>query len=146
MLSIIHLILNDIIYRMELTLSTPALLFPTISLLLLAYTNKYVAVANRIRNLHAMYKNEQSEVILDQIRSLKIRIRLIRDMQLVGILCIFFASLCMFLLFEGYEAWANVVFGISLVFLMGSIGLCGIEIIISINALSILLKDIEKKL
>ena len=131
---------------MELTLATPALLFPTISLLLLAYTNKYVAVANRIRNLHALYKSEQTDVILNQIRSLKLRIRLIRDMQLIGIMCIFFASLCMFLLFQGYTEWANVVFGISLIFLMGSIGLSGIEIIISINALTILLKDIEKKL
>ncbi|MBY0427209.1 MAG: DUF2721 domain-containing protein [Cytophagales bacterium] len=131
---------------MELTLATPALLFPTISLLLLAYTNKYVAVANRIRNLHAMYKNEQTDVILQQIRSLKIRIRLIRDMQLVGILCIFFAALCMFLLYQGLVVWANAVFGISLILLMGSIGLSGIEIVLSINALSILLKDIEQKL
>ena len=53
---------------MELTLTTPALLFPTISLLLLAYTNRFVAIGSRIRNLHGLYQLEKSDSLLSQIK------------------------------------------------------------------------------
>jgi hypothetical protein len=52
------------------TLTTPALLFPAISLLLLAYTNRFFAIASRIQDLHAKYKGNCDEVILGQIRNL----------------------------------------------------------------------------
>jgi hypothetical protein len=39
----------------QLSLTTPALLFSAISLLLLAYTNRFLAYASVVRNLHARY-------------------------------------------------------------------------------------------
>ena len=67
---------------MEISLTTPALLFPAISLLLLAYTNRFLALANLIRNLHAKYMSEKDLKIKAQISNLKKRVILIRNMQL----------------------------------------------------------------
>ena len=65
---------------MEITLTTPALLFPAISLLLLAYTNRFLTLANLIRELHAKYKAHQEDILLAQIKNLRYRVILIRDM------------------------------------------------------------------
>ncbi|MFN0049790.1 MAG: DUF2721 domain-containing protein [Cytophagales bacterium] len=129
----------------ELTLTTPAILFPAISLLLLAYTNRYVAISNRIRTLHAQYSKEKSSIILEQIKILKLRIRLIRDMQLMGILSMLFASLTMFLIFEKINYFAGYIFGVSLVLLIVSLAFSAYEIMLSNKALLILLTDIEEE-
>lgn len=128
---------------MELGLTTPALLFSTVSLLLLAYTNRFLAIANLIRNLHSQYKENRSPFILGQIKSLKLRVRLVRDMQALGILSLFLCVLCMFLLFNGNTEIGKYVFGASLILLMGSLSLSIYEIQISIKALKIQLSDIE---
>ena len=128
---------------MELGLTTPALLFPTVSLLLLAYTNRFLAIANLIRTLHSQYKENQSPFILGQIKSLRLRVRLVRDMQALGILSLFLCVLCMFLLFWGKIVIAKYVFGISLMLLMTSLGISIYEIQISMRALKIQLSDIE---
>ena len=47
---------------MEITFNTPALLFPAISLLLLAYTNRYLALANLIRKLHDEYMKGEKTI------------------------------------------------------------------------------------
>jgi hypothetical protein len=60
---------------MELTITTPALLFPTVSLILLAYTNRFLAVAALIRKLAAQYKDDHSKIVADQIKSLRLRVR-----------------------------------------------------------------------
>ncbi len=98
---------------MELTLSTPALLFPAISLLLLAYTNRFLAVASVIRQLHAQIKTAPVHYH-EELRSLRHRVNLIRQMQGVGVLSLFFCVLCMFLLFAGWIAAGKIVFGIAL--------------------------------
>lgn len=129
---------------MELTLTTPALLFPTISLVLLAYTNRFLAVATLIRKLADDYNKREDKRVADQIRNLKIRLRLIRDMQLYSILSLFLSVLCMFFLFNGQEVIAKYIFGISLISLMVSLGLSLREIYISTRALSIQLSNIAE--
>ncbi|MBL7876550.1 MAG: DUF2721 domain-containing protein, partial [Cyclobacteriaceae bacterium] len=84
---------------MELTLTTPALLFPTVSLILLAYTNRFLAIAGLIRKLAGDYNTKADKRIEDQIRNLRIRLRLIRDMQMLSIFSLFLSVLCMFFLF-----------------------------------------------
>ena len=127
----------------EITLTTPALLFPAISLLLLAYTNRFLTIAGLIRRLHSEYKENPSRVILGQIKNLRTRVELIKNMQSLGILSLFLCVLCMFLLFaDEYEA-GKWVFGVSLVLLLLSLGLSVREIQISVKALNIQLSDLE---
>lgn len=128
----------------ELSITTPAILFPTISLLLLAYTNRYVAISNRIRILHSQYKTDYSKDILVQIKILKSRILLIRNMQLLGIASMFFAAFTMFLIFYNISDLAHLAFGTSLVFVLSSLTLCGFEVYLSNKALFIQIKDIEE--
>ncbi|HET8859217.1 DUF2721 domain-containing protein [Marivirga sp.] len=129
---------------MEISLTTPALLFPTISLLLLAYTNRFLAIANLIRSLHARYMNEQDVNIKAQISNLKKRVILIRNMQLLGILSLFFCVVSMFTIYQEYQMAGNIIFGFSLVLLMISLLLSIVEIQISVKALNIQMEDIEK--
>jgi hypothetical protein len=127
----------------EVTLNTPALLFPTISLLLLAYTNRYIAISNRIRSLHNQYQTEKSAVIIDQISILKKRIFLIRNMQLLGIATMFISALSMFLIFYNLDKWVYIVFGLSLITMLLSLALCAVEVYLSNKALLIQIKDVE---
>ena len=131
---------------MELSLTTPAILFPTISLLLLAYTNRFISIGNRLRSLHDRYTSDHTESLLSQIRIFKRRIRMIRDLQLVGISSLFFCVLTMLLIFENYITAAKIVFTGSLILLLASFTIAAYEIIISTHAMNIQLKDIEKDL
>src|SRR5436190_21867748 len=107
---------------MEISLNTPALLFPAISLLMLAYTNRFLALANLIRNLHGKYENHANkEGVYLQIRNLRLRLRLIRLMQWFGILSLFLCVLCMFFIYEQIGSWANIIFAGSLVSMMISL-------------------------
>jgi hypothetical protein len=130
---------------MDIDLTTPALLFPTVSLLLLAYTTRFVTLAGLIRDLHARYKSEPSEIILGQIHNLRRRVHLIRDMQGLGVLSIFLSVLCMFLLVAGQPDWGKILFVMSLLLLMGSLFLSILEIRMSVQALDLHLSDIERK-
>jgi uncharacterized protein YacL len=127
---------------MELTLTTPALLFSTVSLVLLAYTNRFLAVAALIRKLANEYKNKEDKRVVDQIRNLKVRVILIRNMQMFSIVALFLSVLCMFFLFNGEELIAKYIFGISLISLLISLGMSLREIQISTRALFIQLSDI----
>lgn len=128
---------------MELTLTTPALLFPAISLLLLAYTNRFLTLANLIRELHRNYKINPEDVLLAQISNLRYRVVLIRNMQAYGIASFFLCVLCMFVLFFGQIIIGKVIFGASLVLLMISLGLSFREIQVSVGALDYRLRDLE---
>ena len=125
------------------TLATPALLFSAISLLLLAYTNRFLALANLIRTLHSQYKEKHQPLILDQISNLKRRIRLIRNMQLMGALSFFLCVVSMVAIVFNLLLIANILFFISLILLMFSLGLSVIEIYISVKALELHLSDID---
>lgn len=128
---------------MDFTLTTPGLLFPAVSLLLLAYTNRFLALASLIRTLHSTYKTSPDKVLLDQIKNLRYRVLLIRNMQTLGIASLFLCVLCMFLIFAGHYEPSKYIFGISLLLLLWSLGLSIKEIQISVNALNLHLSDIE---
>jgi len=126
----------------SISLNTPALLFPAISLLLLAYTNRFIALSSLIRKLHSRYLTNKEPLILEQLQSLRIRVRLIRDMQAFGIGSIFICVIDMFFIFAGYMLIAKWLFGLSMVFLIVSLGLSLREIFMSTEALKIELSDI----
>ena len=106
---------------MDIDVTTPALLFPAISLLLLAYTNRFLTLAQLIRDLHARYKIEPDEVIYKQIGNLRYRVMLIKQMQAFGVASLLFCVVCMFFLFAGWILAGKIIFGISLVLMMISL-------------------------
>lgn len=128
---------------MQISINTPALLFPAITLMMLAYTNRFLALATLIRNLHAKYKtiSEEKEVIKAQIKNLRRRLLLIKHMQACGIISFFLCVLCMLFFYLEHEVAAYSIFGLSLVFLLISLALSLNEIYISTKALEIELKD-----
>lgn len=128
---------------MEFDLTTPAVLFPAISLLLLAYTNRFLALASVIRKLHADYKVASEPAYLGQIHNLRWRIRLVRDMQFCGVLSLLLCTVCMFLLFYGEIFPAEVMFAISLGVMILSLIFSLVEIQQSVRALDLHLEDIE---
>lgn len=130
----------------ELTLTTPGLLFSAISLLLLAYTNRFLAIASLIRSLHNEYLKENDGIVLGQISLLRRRLYWIRAMQIMGVASLFFCVLCMFLLFGGKLFWGKAVFEIALISLLISLAISVYEIILSSRALDLQLKDIETDL
>jgi len=133
---------------MKLELSTPALLFPAITLLLLAYTNRFLAIANLIRGLYKrqMETNLESRMpIREQIKNLRLRLLLIRNMQAFGILSFLGCVLSiLFLYLENYRL-GNYLFVASLVMLMVSLGISFYETQISTRALNIELSTLEKE-
>ncbi len=131
---------------MEISINTPALLYPAITLLMLAYTNRFLGLAKLIRDLHAKYKltNEDHDIIRDQIKNLKNRLNLIRQMQFTGILSFFLCVVCMIFIYFQQAEWALISFGASLFVLLYSLVLSLSEITISTKALEIELKNMEE--
>ncbi|MCB1178835.1 MAG: DUF2721 domain-containing protein [Leptospiraceae bacterium] len=129
---------------MELNLATPALLFPAISLLLLAFTNRFLAITKLIRDLHQEYFKSPGKSTISEIKNLRKRLYLIRNMQAFGVLSLFFCVFCMFLLFIGFSEWAKYIFAFSLFLMLFSLALSIMEIQISTNALNLRLSDIEE--
>lgn len=127
----------------ELTLTTPALLFSAISLIMLAYTNRFLAYAAIIRNLRDKYLEHQDTSILRQINNLKLRVKLTRYMQIAGITSLLFCVLTMFLIYIQYNFIALWAFAIGLILLIVSLLFLIWEIQISARALEHHLNDIE---
>ena len=129
----------------EISINTPALLFPAITLLMLAYTNRFLAIANRIRSLHDNYnKIEVKHIALRQIKSLRARLNLIRYMQGLGALSFFCCVLCMYFIYRNWMHAANLIFAASMITLLGSIVMSFVEIQQSTKALELELSDIEE--
>lgn len=131
---------------MEMTVTTPAILFPAISLLMLAYTNRFLALASLIRSLHAQHeqrKHEQS--YRGQLDNLRRRLRLIRRMQTYGGLSFVLCVVSMLCLFFSNEAAGRWVFAASLMCLMMSLVMSVVEIRISLDALEIELSDLDQE-
>ncbi len=128
----------------NLTLTTPGLLFPAISLLLLAYTNRFLAIAMLIRKLHSEYQKNSNKLLVGQIKNLRKRVALIRSMQFFGVASLFLCVLCMFLLFADNQFFGKLLFGVALLLLLISLALSLWEIQISVKALNIHLKNIEE--
>lgn len=127
----------------ELTLTTPAMLFPAISLLLLAYTNRYLTISNRVRTLFDSYLEKPEEVVFLQIASLRSRLTLIRWMQVSGVTSLLSCVVVMFFIYVGFAAMAHFVFAISLLLMIISLLLSVMELHVSNEALNILLSKIE---
>ena len=133
-------------YMEALTLTTPALLFSAISLIMLAYTNRFLAYAAVIRNLRDRYLERQEESLIRQINNLKLRLTLTRWMQIFGISSLLLCVLTMFLIYIAQNTLAVWIFGLALLLLIISLALLIKEIYISTQALGHLLSDIENNL
>jgi len=132
------------LWSMEINLNTPALLFPAISLLLLAYTNRFLAIANLVRKLHDDYlENRENQNAVMQIRSLRKRLQYIRLMQGAGVCSFLLCVVCMYSIYNGWMLVAKYVFAASLISLLFSLFCSLVEIFQSLNALEVLLHDIE---
>jgi hypothetical protein len=129
---------------MTLSLETPALLFSATSLILLAYTNRFLTIAQIVRSLKKNYEDNHNKSILLEIKNLNLRLTLIRYMQLFGVMCLFLSVFAMLLLYVSQEAIGIYVFGASLLCLLISLGISFWEISISVNALRVHLKDLSE--
>ena len=129
---------------MTLSIETPALLFSATSLILLAYTNRFLTIAQIIRNLKKNYDDNHNKNILLEIKNLNLRLTLIRYMQLFGVMCLFLSVFAMLLLYVDQETIGIYVFGASLLCLLISLGISFWEISISVNALRVHLKDLSE--
>lgn len=127
----------------ELTLTTPALLFSAISLIMLAYTNRFLAYAAVIRNLHDKYQIEKKPILIAQIKNIRQRLYLTRSMQVLGITSLLFCVLTMFLIYIQLQIIAVWVFGLALILLIFSLAFLIWEIQISVKALEHHINDIE---
>lgn len=128
---------------MNLSIETPALLFSATSLILLAYTNRFLTIAQIIRSLKKTYDEEENRTILLEIKNLNLRLTLIRYMQLFGVMCLFLSVFAMLLLFIGNTSIGIYLFGLSLLCLLISLGLSFWEISISVKALRLHLSDLK---
>lgn len=128
----------------NLTLTTPALLFSAISLILLAYTNRFLTIAQLVRSLHVQYKDNPTHILFGQIANLRKRVNLIKEMQIYGVGSLLFCVVSMFLIYVGKNLAAEIIFGIGLVLLIISLTISIWEIIISVKALNLHISDVEQ--
>ncbi|MBO0937590.1 DUF2721 domain-containing protein [Fibrella sp. HMF5335] len=131
---------------MELTISTPALLFSTVSLLMIAFTNRFLAISSLIRDLHDKFRTNPEDVYVNQIKNLHQRLRLIRNIQVLAVLSLLLSAICMFAIFQNNQLIARYLFGFALLLQIAALLISVWEISISINALRIELSDMEKEL
>jgi hypothetical protein len=129
---------------MTLSIETPALLFSATSLILLAYTNRFLTIAQIIRSLKKSYEDNHNKSILLEIKNLNLRLTLIRYMQLFGVMCLFLSVFAMLLLYIGQEKVGIYIFGTSLLSLLISLGISFWEISISVRALRVHLQDLSE--
>ncbi|AEF53981.1 DUF2721 domain-containing protein [Marinomonas posidonica] len=131
---------------MIITLTTPAMLFPAVSLLLLAYTNRFVTLASIIRTFDPKQEDDNTT---EQIVNLRKRIYLIRRMQEAGVISFFLCVMSMLAIYVEYQQIGSYIFAASLVCLMYSLYLSVREITISCDALELHLKhfnaDLKRK-
>lgn len=129
-----------------LELATPSLLFSAISLILLAYTNRFLSYASVVRTLKEKHEKTHDPRDIPQIENLKKRLYLTRSMQILGILSLLFCVVAMFCLYISWEILAVWVFGLALILLAISLGVCIWEINISVKALEIHLEDLSEEI
>ncbi|HBJ86624.1 MAG TPA: DUF2721 domain-containing protein [Verrucomicrobiales bacterium] len=127
----------------QLPLSTPSLLFPAISLLMLAYTNRFLGLANVVRGLHASWQSTQEPMLLKQIQNMRKRIQIIKHMQSLGVLSLMFCVVSTTLIFFDRQTGGQITFGMSLLLMLGSLTLSLVEIQMSGTALDLQLRDVK---
>ena len=131
--------------KFDFSLTTPALIFPAISLLMLAYTNRFVVLADLIRNLYNEHRKNPRQENLDQIANLKYRMDVIKKMQIFGASSFIVAVMSMLAAVASLEMASKTLFALALVLLIISLGYLLKELSISIDALTIQLNDISDK-
>ena len=119
----------------ELTLTTPSILFSAISLIMLAYTNRFLAYAQVIRNLKVEHEKHPTPMTQRQLDNLKKRLYMSRSMQIYGVISLLLCVLCTFFIYIGLQLTAVYVFGIALLLLVISLSISVREILISVKAL-----------
>ncbi len=129
---------------MQMDLTTPGLLFPAISLLLLAYTNRFVVLANVIRQLSALKDEEMRDLAHRQIENLRRRLMIIRLMQLFGVFSFVLCTVSMFALFIEWARLGEMLFGGSLLLLVLSLLFSLYEVQISTQAINIELERLNR--
>ena len=127
----------------ELTLITPTFLFSAVSLILLAYTNRFLSYTSLVRNLKVKYMENKSSVTKAEIENLKKRLKLTRLMQLYGVASLLLCVATMFLIYIGLQTVSAVIFAVALLFLIISLALSVWEINISSKSIQIHLSDME---
>ena len=130
---------------MTLNIETPALLFSATSLILLAYTNRFLTIAQIVRSLKKNYDEKENKSILLEIKNLNLRLTLIRYMQMFGVMSLFLSVFAMMMLFIEQQLFGIYIFGLSLLSLLISLGVSFWEISISVNALRLHLSDLADK-
>ena len=128
----------------KLTLITPTFLFSAISLILLAYTNRFLSYAQLVRTLRDRYMEDHSALTHAQIMNLRKRLYLTKNMQLFGVASLLLCVATMFLIYIGLQDVSAYVFGLAILFLIISLSLSVWEIQISAKSLEIYLSDMEK--
>jgi len=128
---------------MELGIGTPALLFSTVSLLMIAFTNRFMSMASLIRGLHEKFQQNPDESILKQIENLRLRMKLIQNMQIIAVFSLILSVICMFFIFFEMQLVSHWFFGTALVGMCVALMLSAWEITISTKALEVELSDME---
>lgn len=129
---------------MNITINTPALFFPAISLVMLAYTNRFLALASVVRNLHRQYNEDnKKQKIHGQIKNLKYRLRLVKHMQTFGVLSFLSSLLSMYLIYINKMLWADMMFGVAMLVFIVSLIMSLLEIQLSTKALELELSDMQ---
>lgn len=128
---------------MDISINTPALLFPAISLIMLAYTNRFLALSNRVRSLHDKYQTDADHIIHGQIKNLRYRLKLIKNMQALGVLSFLSCIFCMYTIYIEWMEVAHWVFAFALFSFALSLLLSLLEIQLSTKALELELSDME---
>lgn len=129
---------------MDISINTPALLFPAISLIMLAYTNRFLALATRVRTLHNEYnKTDNNAIVHGQIKNLRFRIKLIKQMQALGVLAFLSCIICMYFIYIEWMIMSHWVFAFSLLSFSCSLAIFLWEIQLSTKALELELSDME---
>lgn len=129
----------------ELTLTTPSILFSAISLIMLAYTNRFLAYASVIRNLKSEHEHNPTPITQRQIDNLRKRLYITRSMQIFGVMSLLLCVVCTLFIYIGWQLAAVYIFGIALLLLVVSLGLSVQELLISVKALEYHLDRVESE-
>jgi len=129
---------------MELPIHVPPMVFPAVSLLYLSYNGRFLTLAQLIRALHKEWQAQGDPGVLEQISSLRRRLRLIVWMQAAGAISFAAAAVSTTFLFYELPTWGHVAFGASLLFLIASVMILLAEVLVSTRALSMLLDKSER--
>lgn len=129
---------------MNIEITTPALLFPAITILFLAYSNRFLTIATRIREKHADFNKTRSPIAQKQIASFRLRLRFIVAMELFAVLGIISCTVAMGLIFYGLQNTGNIAFAVSMSFIVLSLLASIVELLFSTRALNIEISDMEE--